>query len=90
MTRRFKNATSIKIEKRLQGVISILVDHRLEIPAKQIVNLFYESGLSFVSFFYLEKLADIDNFWFKVLAMNVLNYMLITNEKIVTVFDKER
>ena len=70
-----------KIEKRLQGVISILVDHRLEIPAKQIVNLFYESGLSFVSFFYLEKLADIDNFWFKVLAMNVLNYMLITNEK---------
>lgn len=51
-----------KIEKRLQGVISILVDHRLEIPAKQIVNLFYESGLSFVSFFYLEKLADIDNF----------------------------
>ena len=25
------------------------------------MNLFYESGLSFVSFFYLEKLADIDN-----------------------------
>ncbi|KAK6868009.1 Vacuolar protein sorting-associated protein 41 [Candida tropicalis] len=51
-----------EIEPRLEKVVAILVDHRLEIAPKEIVNLLNESDLSFVSFFYLEKLGEIDNF----------------------------
>ncbi|RCK63769.1 Vacuolar protein sorting-associated protein 41 [Candida viswanathii] len=51
-----------EIEPRLEKVVSILVDHRLEIAPREIVNLLNEADLSYVSYFYLEKLGEIDNF----------------------------
>ncbi|EMG49636.1 VPS41 Vacuolar protein sorting-associated protein 41 [Candida maltosa Xu316] len=51
-----------ELEPKLDNVVSILVDHRLEISPQEIVNFLNEASLSFVSFFYLEKLSQIDDF----------------------------
>lgn len=51
-----------EIEPKLEKVVSILVDHRLEIAPREIVDLLNEADLSFVSFFFLENLGQTDNF----------------------------
>lgn len=50
-----------KLGQRLSETIDTLVDHRLEIPAHDIVELFKSHpNLSFINYFYLTRLQSID------------------------------
>ncbi|EGW32401.1 uncharacterized protein SPAPADRAFT_153273 [Spathaspora passalidarum NRRL Y-27907] len=49
-----------KIQSKISDIVSTLVDKRLEVSPKVIVELF--SSMPFISFFYLEKLNEIDSY----------------------------
>ncbi|KAI5954375.1 VPS41 [Candida jiufengensis] len=78
------NTISIdKISDKLDPIINILIDSRLEILPQEIIEIFQNANLSIINYLYLNKLKSIDNYLISNFQNEIIRLYCEFNKKLL-------